>query len=103
VSGLDGARHADRRLGQTGQSFLVALFSGVVATLLFFRATDLVRRDPARLGAVEATQAGEVVFSLAGELLLFGAPWPDLGSLAGLGLVVAGMAVHSIPPRKALA
>lgn len=85
---------------QAFQSLLVALFSGVVATLLFFQATDLVRQDPARLGAVEATQAGEVVFSLLGEMVLLSAAWPDPWSLAGLALVVAGMTVHSLHAQK---
>ncbi len=88
---------------QTMQSLLVAVFSGVIATLLFFQATDLVRGDPVRLGAVEATQAGEVLFSLAGEMLLLGALWPDPLSLAGLALVITGMAVHSLYGHKKLA
>lgn len=86
-------------LAQAGQTLLIALFSGVVATLLFFRATDLVHTDAVRLGAVEATQAGEVVFSLAGEIALLGSGWPDPWSAAGLALVVAGMTVHSVHGR----
>ncbi|MGH2347225.1 MAG: multidrug resistance efflux transporter family protein, partial [Chloroflexota bacterium] len=42
------------------QTALIALSSGVIATLLFFRATDLVRTDAVSLAAVEATQAAEV-------------------------------------------
>jgi drug/metabolite transporter (DMT)-like permease len=82
-------------VSQAFQTLLVAVFSGVIATLLFFRATDLVHGDPVRLGAVEATQAGEVVFSLLGEVVLLGSGWPDPWSAAGLTLVVAGMTVHS--------
>jgi len=82
--------------GQAGQTLAVALFSGVIATVLFFRATDRVRGDPVKLGAVEATQAGEVVFSLLGELLVLGTGLPDGWSLAGLTLIVAGMLVHSV-------
>lgn len=85
---------------QMGQTFLVAIFSGVIATILFFRATDMVRQDPVRLGAVESTQAGEVVFSLLGEIVLLGAAWPNLWSLAGLGLIILGMTVHSWHGRK---
>jgi hypothetical protein len=85
---------------QIFQSLLVAVFSGVLATLLFFRATDRVRNDPGRLGAVEATQAGEVVFSLAGEMVLLGASWPDLWSTMGLGLVVAGMLAQALSAAK---
>lgn len=39
---------------QIGQTFIVALSSGVIATVLFFRATDLVREDQRKLSAVEA-------------------------------------------------
>jgi len=85
---------------QVGQAFLVAVFSGVVATLLFFRATDRARHDPVHLGAVEATQAGEVVFSLGGEFVLFGGLGPGPWSWAGLILVVAGMVGHSLVGRK---
>ena len=85
---------------QVFPSLLVALFSGVVATLLFFQATDWVRKDPVRLGAVEATQAGEVVFSLVGEMVLLSARWPDPWSLAGLALVITGMMAHSFHARK---
>jgi len=85
---------------QVVQSLVVAVSSGVIATLLFFRATDLVRGSPVKLGAVEATQAGEVVFSLVGEMVVLGAGWPDPWSLAGLVLVIAGMTVHSLHAQK---
>jgi drug/metabolite transporter (DMT)-like permease len=41
---------------QTIQSVLVAICSGVIATVLFFRATDMVRGNMQKLAAVEATQ-----------------------------------------------
>ena len=89
---------------QAVQTLAVAVFSGVIATLLFFKATDLVRGNPVRLGAVEATQAGEVVFSLAGEMAVLGGSWPDPWSACGLALVIAGMAVHSLHgrPRRSI-
>ena len=82
--------------GQVAQSFLVALFSGVIATLLFFAATNIVKRDPSRLASVEATQAGEILFALAGELILLSAPLPSALSLAGICLVIIGMVLHSL-------
>lgn len=81
---------------QTGQTFLVALFSGVVATVLFFGATDQVRHHPARLATVEATQALEVVFTLLGEWLLLGVMLSSVGMWVGLVLVIGGMAVNAI-------
>lgn len=50
----------------------MALFSGVVATVLFFAATDMVRHDPRQLAVIEATQSGEVIFTLIGGVLFLG-------------------------------
>ncbi len=86
--------------GQVGQSVLVALFSGVFATLLFFAATNLVRRSPERLAAVEAVQAGEVVFALVGEIVLLHAPLPSAVSLAGIFLICLGVILHSLRSGK---
>lgn len=84
--------------GQIWQSFLVAVFSGVVATLLFFAATNLARHDLHKLATVEATQSGEVLFALLGEILILGAALPSALSIAGMGLVIAGMVLHSVWP-----
>jgi drug/metabolite transporter (DMT)-like permease len=83
---------------QVNQSLLVALFSGVIATLLFFAATNLVKQDYSKLAAVEATQSGEVLFALLGEMLWLAAALPSGLSLLGIGLVIVGMIVHSIAP-----
>ncbi|MEK4027884.1 multidrug resistance efflux transporter family protein [Pseudobacillus sp. FSL P4-0506] len=80
---------------QVGQSGLVALFSGVFATVLFFAATDLVRGNMSKLGAVEATQSLEVLFAVVGEMALLSAPLPAPISIAGMILIVIGMVLHS--------
>src|SRR5690606_27781198 len=61
----------------------VALFAGVIAMVLFFQATGMVRRHPLALGAVEAMQASEVVFAVLLGMLLLGEGWPTGASLAG--------------------
>lgn len=81
--------------GQTIQAFIVAVSSGVIATVLFFQATDLVKGDMARLAAVEATQSAEVLFAVVGEMLILSAPMPQGLSLFGIFLVMAGMMLHS--------
>jgi drug/metabolite transporter (DMT)-like permease len=86
--------------GQAIQTLAVALCSGVIATVLFFQATDRVRNDPVKLGAVEATQAGEVVFSVLGEALFFGTGWPGPWATVGLALIIVGMLVHSLHTRR---
>ncbi|MBA2862150.1 multidrug resistance efflux transporter family protein [Methanococcus maripaludis] len=78
------------------QSFIVALFSGIIATWLFFKATDLVRKDMKKLAAVESTQSGEIVFSVLGEIILLGGAFPDISAIFGLLVVISGMIIHSI-------
>ncbi|MFD2370539.1 multidrug resistance efflux transporter family protein [Brevibacillus sp. GCM10020057] len=80
---------------QTLQSLIVALSSGIVATVLFFQATDMAKGNAQQLAVVEATQAGEVVFAVALEVLFLGVPLPGIWSCAGMLLVIAGMVLHS--------
>lgn len=82
-------------MGQTMQSVVVAVSSGVIATILFFAATDMVRGDTHKLAAVEATQSGEVLFALFGEMLILSTPRPTFWSWIGMLLVVLGMVLHS--------
>jgi len=81
------------------QSFGVALCSGVIATVLFFAATNTVKDSPRQLAAVEATQAGEVAFATLGEVLLLSKPLPSGWSLGGLALVMIGMGLHALGMR----
>lgn len=81
--------------GQSLQSLLVALFSGVIATVLFFMATDMVRGNMQKLAAVEATQSMEVLYALAGELLFLSIPLPSPLSWFGIVIVILGMILHS--------
>lgn len=80
---------------QTIQSFWVAICSGLIATLLFFQATNLVQNNMAKLAAVEATQSIEVLFALIGEIIFLSAPIPTPISLLGMALVIGGMVLHS--------
>jgi len=88
---------------EVGQSFLIALSSGVVATLLFFRATDIARADATSLAAVEATQAAEVLFVLLGDVMVLGTPWPGRQAALGIILVVLGITAYSTLAHRAQA
>ncbi|MGN7763001.1 DMT family transporter [Paenibacillus sp. 22594] len=81
---------------QAGQSLIVALSSGIIATVLFFRATDMVRSSMGGLAAVEATQSLEVLFTLAGEMLILSSPVPSMLSWIGIAVIIIGMALHSL-------
>jgi len=87
-------------LNQSIQSLLVAISSGVIATVLFFKATDLVRGDMQKLAAVEATQAMEVLFALAGEIAILSIALPSVRSWLGILIVMAGMALHSYQSHR---
>lgn len=86
---------------QLFQSLVVAISSGVIATLLFFYATDLAKGNPQSLAAVEATQSGAVVFAALGEVLLLSGRLPSVLSLLGILTVMAGMILHSYVSRAA--
>lgn len=80
---------------QVIQTFIVAISSGIIATVLFFYATEMVQNDNQKLAGVEATQSGEVVFALLGEMLILSLPLPSTVSFIGMALVIAGMVLHS--------
>ncbi len=82
-------------MSQTIQSLIVALSSGVIATVLFFIATDRVREDQGKLAAVEATQSTEVLFVIIGEMILLSIPLPDTFALIGIAIIIIGMLFHS--------
>jgi drug/metabolite transporter (DMT)-like permease len=82
-------------IGQSFQSGLVAITSGVIATILFFQATDLVRGNMQKMAAVEATQSTEVVFAVFGELWLLKTVFPSTTAWVGMIFVMAGMMLHS--------
>jgi drug/metabolite transporter (DMT)-like permease len=71
----------------------VALSSGTIATVLFFRATDMVRREPTALAAVEAMQAAELLFATLLGVLFLGEAWPRGYALFGALAIVVGIAL----------
>ncbi|MEC1525300.1 multidrug resistance efflux transporter family protein [Neobacillus niacini] len=87
-------------ISQSVQSGIIAITSGVIATILFFQATNLVRGNMQKLGNVEATQSISVLFALIGELILLEAPLPSTLSWAGIMLVMTGMVLHSYLSHK---
>lgn len=80
---------------QVVQSLIVSVSSGVIATSLFFMATDMVQHDQGKLAAVEATQSVELIFAMLGEMLLLSLPVPSALSLVGVLVIIGGMSLHS--------
>lgn len=86
--------------GQLSQSLIVAIFSGVIATILFFKATDLVKNNSTNLAIIESTQSGEVIFTLLLGILIFHDTVPNIVALIGLILVIIGMVLNSLLNSK---
>lgn len=95
-SGYAAVTHGLPTAGQLLQSLIVAVFSGVIATILFFEATSIVKNGPKRLAVVEATQAGEVLFTLLGGILFLQDPLPSAAGVLGICIVVIGMVLNSL-------
>lgn len=81
-------------LSQVVQSLIVAVSSGVIATTLFFIATDLARTHQGRLAAVEATQSTEVLFAIILEVVLLDIVFPSPIALVGVSIIIIGMIMH---------
>ncbi len=77
------------------QSFIVAIFSGVIATTIFFKATELVKEDNHKLAVIEATQVGELIFTLLGGILVFNDIVPSTLGIIGIFLIAVGMIINS--------
>lgn len=82
-------------LAQAGMAAGVALSAGVVATILFFQATGMVRDNATALGATEAMQASEVIFATLLGVLFLGEAWPRGQAAWGAGLVMVGIALFA--------
>jgi drug/metabolite transporter (DMT)-like permease len=73
----------------------VALSSGVIATVLFFHATERVGRQPTALAAVEAMQAAELLFATAIGALFLHEAVPGALAATGAGAIVLGIALFA--------
>lgn len=81
----------------------VALSSGTIATVLFFRATDMVRAEPGALAAVEAMQAAELLFSTVLGAAFLGEAWPHGYAAVGALAIVLGIALFGWSSGRASA
>lgn len=72
-------------------SISVAVFSGLIATYLFFYATHLSQKNKNRLATVEATQSLEVIFTMLLGVLFLGDTLPNISKIIGILFVLIGM------------
>ncbi|MEO6170410.1 MAG: multidrug resistance efflux transporter family protein [Lysobacter sp.] len=82
-------------MSQVWLAAAVAVGAGIIATVLFFQATGMVRNNPTALAATEAMQAAEILFATVLGVALLGEAWPQGRALYGALVVMAGIAVFS--------
>ncbi|MET0935468.1 MAG: multidrug resistance efflux transporter family protein [Luteibacter sp.] len=73
----------------------VALSSGVIATVLFFHATEAVGRQPTALAAVEAMQAAELLFATVIGVVFLHESIPGPVAAIGAAAIVVGIALFA--------
>ena len=76
-------------------TLIVAISSGIIATSIFYKARN-ASKSPYIISAVDATQSGEVIFSLAGEILLLNGMLPNLAGGIGIIIIVVGIIGYSL-------
>ncbi|RFU42600.1 multidrug resistance efflux transporter family protein [Actinomadura logoneensis] len=86
--------------GQLTATAVVAVFSGVIATSLFFAATHRERSHPMRLAAVEATQAAEVVFVALLEPVLLHSSAPGAVGWGGIVAITVGVMLYALAGKR---
>ncbi len=94
LSAIAYYQHGLPGTSQLLQGASVGILSGVLATVLFFHATDMSKENPKALAITESTIAGEVVFTLLGGVLLLHDPVPGIIACVGLIIVIVGMAFN---------
>lgn len=77
------------------QALILALFSGVIATVTFFVATSKAKHNLSELAAVESTQAGMVIFTAIGSVVFIHQSFPTGLSLVGMFIIIIGMILNS--------
>ena len=82
--------------GQLYSGAIVAFSSGIIATTLFFKATQMVSHDMRRLASVEATTSFEIIFSLVLGMFLLGNPIPSTVEMVGMAIVMIGVVAKSL-------
>lgn len=82
------------------QSFFVTILSGIIATILFFKATDMEKNNPTGLALVESTLSAEVPFSLIAGILLLGDRLPSTTGFIGIILIIIGIILSTIIKDK---
>lgn len=81
--------------GQVIQSGIIAVFSTIIATVIFFKATEMAGNNSETLGAVEATQSIEIIITLLAEIIFLNGNIPSTLGIMGIFIIIIGMFYYS--------
>lgn len=81
---------------QLTTSVFAALLSGVVGSVLFYRAIQLVKSNAVALATVEATQVTTIFFTLFAEVFIKGMAWPGFIGISGCVLMIISLIYYSL-------
>ena len=78
------------------QVILVTIFSSIIATILFFKATNMERNNATGLALVESTIAAQVPLSLITGVLILGDRIPSGIGLFGILFIIIGIILSTV-------
>lgn len=78
----------------------VALSAGVIATILFFKATGMVKSNPIALGATEAMQSAELIIAMILGVAFLNESWPQGFALTGAAIIIFGILAFTLFAAK---
>lgn len=81
---------------QLRSSFIAVILSGVIGSILFYKAIQMVSKNQLALLTVEATQVTGVIFTLLGEMIFKGISWPGLYGNIGFGIMMASLVCYAL-------
>lgn len=82
------------------QAIILALCSGVIATITFFYATDKAKHNLSLLAAVESTQSAIIIFTIIGSMILLHTSYPKGLSLVGVIIITIGIFINALVKDK---
>lgn len=71
---------------------MISFLSGIIASSIFLYARSKAN-TPAKLMAVDATQSGDVIFTLIAEMLFLGALFPNMIGVLGILITFLGLII----------
>ncbi len=100
ISGFALKTHGLPSYSHLFQILIVTVLSSLIATSLFFKATDMERDNPVGLALVESTISAEVPFSLIAGVLILNDRLPSTIGFIGIVFIIIGNILSTLIKDK---